>query len=45
MDFGVGNRPLGVKTNQGIAHRFRPGERLRCVKTTGSYPRGVSANS
>jgi len=42
---GPENAPLGVKTNKGIAQRFRPDERLRCVKGTGSYPRGVSANS
>jgi hypothetical protein len=41
MDFGVGNRPIGVKTNTGIAQRFRPDERLRCVKRTGSIASGM----
>jgi hypothetical protein len=42
MDFGVANRPFGGETNKGNEQRFRPDERLRCVKRTGSYPRGVS---
>ena len=44
MDFGVGNRPFGGKTNKGNAQRLRPDERLRCVKRTGSYPRASPAN-
>lgn len=47
MDFGVGNRPLGVKTNQGIAHRFAPASGCdaskRPVRIRGASPQILEA--